>query len=289
MENDYKEQLKNICKKYDFKYKEYSENKISLCAKDTDNHWEDWIRFDLKNKDVLLRGNTDHCNFWFYDTRKDMTPDKIIEFVADLNTMLRKFNDSYITVKSLIDPEDWQAIAKIQDAYEDNRYNIKLEEVEFSCDNYIYFSILKEKYMFNGLFRIHDPTNGTDMTLVSINDCVKKEDKNFFNAHWEEIENELFERTIEKINSDIMKRLNNSDESDLFKGIANCVLDQLKGYIKKEKIDNILNMNYEYVRNITEKVLDDKYFMENMSNCIDYAMDMKESELENTQEIDETL
>ena len=198
MENDYKEQLKNICKKYDFKYKEYSENKISLCAKDTDNHWEDWIRFDLKNKDVLLRGNTDHCNFWFYDTRKDMTPDKIIEFVADLNTMLRKFNDSYITVKSLIDPEDWQAIAKIQDAYEDDRYKIKFEEIEFSSDNYIYFAISKEGRVFDGLFRIHDPENGADMTLVSISDCVKKEDQNFFNAHWEEIENELCKKAEEK-------------------------------------------------------------------------------------------
>ena len=52
--------------------------------------------------------------------------------------------------------------------------------------------------MFNGLFRIHDPANGNDMTLVTISDCVKKEDQNFFNAHWDEIENELCERAKEK-------------------------------------------------------------------------------------------
>lgn len=191
MEKDYKEQLKNICEKYDFKYKEYSKNKISLCAKNTDNHWRDWIKLDLQNKDITLIGNTDNCNFWFCDTRKDMTPEKIIEFVADINTMLRKFNDSYITIKSLIDPEDWQEIAQVKDAYEDDRYKIQFKSIEFGADNYIYFTVLKEEYEFDGLFRIHDPANGNDMTLVSISDCEEKKDQDFFNAHWEEIENEL--------------------------------------------------------------------------------------------------
>lgn len=124
MENDYKEELKNICKKYNFKYVEHSENKIALCAKNTDKQWRDWIKLDLKNKEVLLVGNTDNCNFWFYNTRKDMTPNRIIEFVADLNTMLRKFNKEYVSVKSLIDPEDWQEIAQVKNAYEDDRYKI---------------------------------------------------------------------------------------------------------------------------------------------------------------------
>ena len=76
-----------------------SENKISLCAKDIEQHWKDWITLNLATKDVTLSGNTDNCNFWFCDTRKDMTPDRIIEFVADINTMLRKFNKSYRGVK----------------------------------------------------------------------------------------------------------------------------------------------------------------------------------------------
>lgn len=163
MENDIKEQLKSICKKYNFKYKEYSENKISLCAKNTDKEWRDWIKLDLKNKEVILVGNTDNCNFWFYDTRKDMTPDKIIEFVANLNTMLRKFNDSYLTVKKLIDPEDWQEIAKIQDASADDRYSIKFKCIEFGNvkdnDNYIYCTLLQEGYELDGIFRIHDIEN----------------------------------------------------------------------------------------------------------------------------------
>ena len=200
MEDDYKEQLKNICKKYNFKYREYSENKISLCAKNTDRHWENWIELDFKNKNITLTGNTDQCNFWFYSTRKDMTPDRITEFVSDLNTMLRKFNNSYIEVKTLIDPEDWQEIAQIKDAYEDDRYKIQINAMEFSLDNYIYFSILKEGREFDGLFRIHDPDNGKDMTLVSIRECVKKEDQDFFNAHWEEIEEELCKSARERQN-----------------------------------------------------------------------------------------
>ena len=52
--------------------------------------------------------------------------------------------------------------------------------------------------MFNGLFRIHDPSNGEDMKIVSIRDCEKKEDQDFFNAHWDEIENELCKCAKEK-------------------------------------------------------------------------------------------
>jgi len=193
MENDYKEELKNICKKYNFKYVEHSENKIALCAKNTDKQWRDWIKLDLKNKEVLLVGNTDNCNFWFYDTRKDMTPNRIIEFVADLNTMLRKFDNEYVSVKSLIDPEDWQEIAQVKNAYEDDRYKIQFKSIEYGDDNYIYFTVLEEGYEFDGLFRIHDINNGPDMTLVSISNCCIKKDRDFFNGHWEEIENELCE------------------------------------------------------------------------------------------------
>ena len=50
MEIDYKKQFKDICKKYNFKYREYSENKIALCAKNTDRQWRDWIELDLKKK-----------------------------------------------------------------------------------------------------------------------------------------------------------------------------------------------------------------------------------------------
>lgn len=193
MENDYKEELKNICRKYKFKYLENSESEISLCAKNTDKEWTEWIKLNLKEKEIVLIGNTDQCNLWFYDTRKDMTPEKIHSFVADLNNILREFNDSYIPLKTLIDPEDWQEIAQVKNAYEDDRYKIQFKSIEYGDDNYIYFTVLEEGYEFDGLFRIHDINNGPDMTLVSISNCCIKKDQDFFNAHWEEIENELCE------------------------------------------------------------------------------------------------
>ena len=47
--------------------------------------------------------------------------DKIVEFVKDLNEALNIEGDK-ILVKELIDPEDWQEIADIRNAYEDLRY-----------------------------------------------------------------------------------------------------------------------------------------------------------------------
>lgn len=47
--------------------------------------------------------------------------DKIVEFVKDLNEALGLEGDK-ILVKELIDPEDWQEIADMSNAYEDLRY-----------------------------------------------------------------------------------------------------------------------------------------------------------------------
>ena len=67
-----------------------------------------------------ITGNTDQCNLWFYDTRPDLTPEKLIEFVKDLNEALEP--DEPILLKTLIDPEDWQEIAEVRDASNDERY-----------------------------------------------------------------------------------------------------------------------------------------------------------------------
>lgn len=192
----YKEELKNICSKYNFKYKELSEEEICLCAKNMNEQWEKWIEFDLKKRDIQIAGNTDQCNFWFYNTRKDMTPDKINSFVGDINELFRKFG-KYTKVKTLIDSEDWQEIAGIDDAYKDNLYNIYFHDIEFSEDNYIFFSIEYGEDSLDGIFRISDLVNGPDMKLVSI-ECTSQQDKDFVNAHWEEIEEKLCEIIKEK-------------------------------------------------------------------------------------------
>lgn len=94
-----------------------------LVAQDTDGEWQKWIEFHLAPTNrVLLMGNTDQCNLWFCDTRKDLIPERIISFVRELNTFSERHCDTMIRLQDLIDPEDWQEIAHVRNAYEDIRY-----------------------------------------------------------------------------------------------------------------------------------------------------------------------
>lgn len=122
--------FKEIAKEFKFKIKEV-DPLIVLCAKDTDKKWQEWITYNKDDYSISITGNSDQCNFWFCDTRKDLTPEKIIEFVDSLNNTLEK--SDYIPLRVLIDPEDWQAIAKVNDAYNDIRYTEK-EEPDI-CDD----------------------------------------------------------------------------------------------------------------------------------------------------------
>lgn len=126
--NDFQREFKELAKKYKFKIVENG-NDLSLCAKNTDKEWSEWIIYNTKNNKIMLIGNTDQCNFWFCNTRKDLTPERLIEFKNDLNFILNKI-DYEIELKTMIDPEDWQEIAGIRDAYDDPRYNEISEEEE---------------------------------------------------------------------------------------------------------------------------------------------------------------
>ena len=112
--------FREVCQKYGFSTITLGDKEV-LVAKNTDNEDVNWIAYDTEKDTVSFSGNTDYYNLWFYETRKDLTPDKIVEFVKDLNEALDLQGDK-ILVKELIDPEDWQAIADIRDAYEDLRY-----------------------------------------------------------------------------------------------------------------------------------------------------------------------
>lgn len=196
-EIDIRSEFKEIAKKFDFKLKE--DNKcVCICAKDTNNKWIDWIKYDFQDSKIKITGNTDQCNLWFCDIRKDMTPELIFDFVARLNETLRKV-DTYVTIKTLIDPEDWQVIANVKDAYEDDRYKVQVKCGDFEDNSYIHFGLSYKNREFDGLFRIHDPVNGPDMTIVNIYNCCVKEYMDFANAHWEEIEEKLCEYAEERL------------------------------------------------------------------------------------------
>jgi len=117
--------FKKLARKYGFKYRA-TENQFAFVANNTDGEPTDWITLDKSNLmfhhtwHLSCRGNTDQLNLWFYQTRKDLTPRKIIAFLKSLSLLLN-YN---IKVYRLIDPEDWQEIAKVNDAYDDVRYTM---------------------------------------------------------------------------------------------------------------------------------------------------------------------
>lgn len=200
--------LQTFCDDYNFTLKNVQDTIYSIQVKNSVGELTDWIILNSNTNKVKILGNTDNCNLWFCDTRKDFTPEKIIEMTGDLNIILMTKFDCYADISTLIDPEDWQQIAQVQSAYEDNRYKIHFKSIEFGNvndnDNYIYFTILEENdNELDGLFRIHDPDNGEDMHIVSINIATKKE-MDFINAHYGEIEN-----TLQKI---AQKQINNIQE-----------------------------------------------------------------------------
>lgn len=108
-----------VGQKYDFKT-ELTKYGACLYAKNTDGEDCPWIKYIVTSDLFSIAGNTDHLNLWFCDTRPDLTPEKLISFVKDLNWALEP--NEPILLKDLIDPEDWQEIADVRDAYEDERY-----------------------------------------------------------------------------------------------------------------------------------------------------------------------
>ena len=108
-----------VGQKYDFRT-ELTKYGACLYARNTDGEDYPWIKYIEVSDLFSITGNTDQCNLWFYDTRPDLTPEKLIEFVKDLNEALEP--DEPILLKTLIDPEDWQEIAEVRDAYNDERY-----------------------------------------------------------------------------------------------------------------------------------------------------------------------
>lgn len=120
--------LGSLCWAYGFK-DNISNDKFSIMAHNTDNKWVEWINLNLKTNDFQIVGNTDQLNLWFCETRKDLTPDQLVGFTSNLNDIMSQYNQE-VKMSSLIDPEDWQEIAKVPDAHKDLRYNPSINEME---------------------------------------------------------------------------------------------------------------------------------------------------------------
>ncbi len=103
-------------------------NQVGLEAKNTDGEWNTWFTINLDTGKLRLRGNTDHLNLWFYRTRRDMTPRKLVRFVKEINAFITSVKP-HVLVRHLIDPEDYQELKGTpNDAYDDERYFMGAEE-----------------------------------------------------------------------------------------------------------------------------------------------------------------
>ena len=113
-------ELVKICKKYGFKVF-VSNNQICINAKNRFEWVTHWFSY-TPNLGLFIKGNTDKLNLWLCDTRPDLTADKVVEFVSEVNKILSLKGENRLTIKKLIAPEDWQEIAKVDDAFKDKRY-----------------------------------------------------------------------------------------------------------------------------------------------------------------------
>lgn len=123
--------------KYQFRFQQSGATKdtFSVCiqAKNTDGIFTNWIVYYPFKQELQIIGNTDELNLWFCDTRSDMTPNKILSLIDDINISLEDA-DINVNVKDLIDPEDWQEIANVPDASEDERYYYPEKMPEYNID-----------------------------------------------------------------------------------------------------------------------------------------------------------
>ncbi len=121
MKNELTEKFKTLADNYGFLTKE-TQDRTSLYAQNTDGQWTKWISYSPELDLISTHGNTDHLNIWLYETRKDFTPEKCIQFITDLNTLFELADPDCFRMSELIDPEDWQALADVRDAHKDERY-----------------------------------------------------------------------------------------------------------------------------------------------------------------------
>lgn len=119
--------LADVAERFGFKGLYTDSESISIRAKNTDDRWCNWftIFLDFGGVRKISGNNTDQCDIWLYETRPDMTPERCVEFFEELSRTMGLYGEDKLKVSTWIDPEDWQEIAGVQDAYEDNRYTEK--------------------------------------------------------------------------------------------------------------------------------------------------------------------
>lgn len=116
--------LAEVAKEYGFRVAKDGDYSITFRAKSTDGCWVDWFTIipNLNGIRHIRGNNTDQTNIWLGNTRPDMTSERCVAFFKEINHTLGLCGENRIKPSEWIDPEDWQTIADVHDAYTDVRY-----------------------------------------------------------------------------------------------------------------------------------------------------------------------
>lgn len=155
---------------------------------------EYFLNFGAGREDVLYYENVEEqCNamekIWnsFEDNDKPewITPEQIQEYRDRMNQKLKENGlSSYVEGLSDALDETNRMLSGISEKnvmesatnvsekineYKNEQMTLPLSNFEFDDeDGYLHFTVTADDYELEGLFRIHDPENGSDMELVSI-------------------------------------------------------------------------------------------------------------------------
>jgi hypothetical protein len=110
--------LKIWCEEYGFELSEENGEYVIWGKSAFEDEAVEWIWYDVES-DTVQAMNTDKNNMWLYEGRPDLSADDIVEMSVKLAEILSWTN---MTVSNIVDPEDWQEIADVRDAYSDPRF-----------------------------------------------------------------------------------------------------------------------------------------------------------------------
>lgn len=123
-------EIKKIAERYEFMAeivkKKASSNYgsmefVIIKARNTDGKLINWLSIFPQDK-IVAGNNTDQCNIWLYLTRPDLSADDLVKLFSEIEDALGFEGNDRELLRTYVNPEDWQEIAKVPDAHEDFRY-----------------------------------------------------------------------------------------------------------------------------------------------------------------------
>lgn len=114
--------LSNWCDEYGFTLSEENGEYVIWGTEAFDGGAVEWIWYDPA-ADTVQATDTDKNNMWLYEGRPDLSADDIVSMSAKLARIL-DWQD--MTIEDIVDPEDWQEIAQVHDAYGDPTFTTRV-------------------------------------------------------------------------------------------------------------------------------------------------------------------